>query len=44
MRNILFEGSQTSPARPSDKSSINIKMTMELWWNVADRGSGALVE
>jgi hypothetical protein len=34
----MFEGSQASPACPSDSSSINIKMSMELWWNDTDRG------
>jgi hypothetical protein len=38
MRIPLFEGSQNSPAFPSDKSSINMKMNKEYWWNDAGRG------
>ena len=34
----MFEGSQASPACPSDSSSINMKMRMEHWWNDTDRG------
>jgi hypothetical protein len=32
------EGSQASPACFSDKYSIRIKMSMELWWNDTQRG------
>ena len=37
---ILFEGPLASPACPSDKSSIVIKMKMsvEQWWNDAEKG------
>jgi hypothetical protein len=35
----LFEGSQTSPACPSDKSSIELKMSMEHWWSETDGGN-----
>jgi hypothetical protein len=34
----LFEGSQNCPACPSDKSSINVKVSTEQWWNDTDRG------
>ena len=34
----MFEDSQASPACPSDSSSINMNMSMELWWNDTDRG------
>jgi hypothetical protein len=34
----MFEGFKASPACPSDSSSINRKMSMEHWWNDADRG------
>jgi len=33
----LFEGSQNSPARPSGKNNINIKMSTEQWWDDTDR-------
>jgi hypothetical protein len=36
--NVLFAGSQASPACPSDKISIKVKMSMEHWWNDTDKG------
>jgi hypothetical protein len=33
-----FEHYQASSACPSEKSSINIEMNMEFWWNNTDRG------
>ena len=33
-----FQGSQASPACPSDKISIKLKISVELWWNITDRG------
>ena len=35
---LFFKGSQASPASPSDKSSINIKMATQHWWNDNDGG------
>ena len=35
----LFESSQVSPACPTDKSSIKMKMITEHWWNDTDRGN-----
>ena len=29
----LFEGSLSSPAWPSDKSRVEIQMSVEQWWN-----------
>jgi hypothetical protein len=34
----LFEGSQTSSACPSDKSSIKTEMIMDCGWDNTDRG------
>jgi len=34
----LFEGFQASPARPSHKSSIKMKISTEHWWNDTERG------
>jgi hypothetical protein len=36
----LFDGSQASPACPSDKTSIKLKMSMEYWWSDTDSGGG----
>ena len=33
------EGSQASPACPSDNSSIKVEMSIERWWNDVDRGN-----
>jgi hypothetical protein len=30
----LFDGSQISPACPSDNSSIHLKSGMERWWKI----------
>jgi hypothetical protein len=35
----LFGGSQASLVCPSDKSSINMKMSMELWWYNSNRNT-----
>jgi hypothetical protein len=34
----LFECSQVSPACPSDRVSIKMKMSMKHWWKDTDRG------
>jgi hypothetical protein len=34
---VLFEGSLSSPACPSDKSCVEMQMSVEHWWNDADR-------
>ena len=34
----LFGGFQGSPACPSGKTSMKLKMSMEHWWNGTDRG------
>jgi hypothetical protein len=34
----LFEGSQASLICPSDKNSVNMKMSVKEWWNCTDRG------
>ena len=36
--NVMFEGSQASPACPSEKSNIKMKLSTEQWWNGTDRG------
>ena len=36
-----LEGAWSSPACPSDKGSIKIKISMEHWWNDNDRGNGS---
>jgi hypothetical protein len=38
LSNVVFDGTQTSPACPSDKKSRKIKMSVEHWWNGTDRG------
>jgi hypothetical protein len=38
----LSEGSMASPACPSDKSSIKVKMSTEHLWNDTDRGTERL--
>jgi hypothetical protein len=38
-RTQILEGSQASPACPSDTSSVKMKMGMEHWWNDTDRGN-----
>ena len=35
----LFDGSQGSPACPSDKISMQLKMGRENWWSDTDRGN-----
>jgi hypothetical protein len=35
---VLFEVSQASPACPSAKSTIMMKMSIEHWWNDTDKG------
>ena len=35
---VLLDGSQASPACPSVKTDIKLKMSMEHWWNGTDRG------
>ena len=34
----LFEGSMSSPACPSDKSHVEMQMSVEHWWNDTCRG------
>jgi hypothetical protein len=34
---LLFENSHASPACPSDRSRMKVKMSMEHWWNDTDR-------
>ena len=34
----LFQGFQSSPSCPSDKSSLKMTMSMEQWWKDTDRG------
>ena len=34
----LFEGSQASPACPSDNRSVKMKMGVEHWWNGTEWG------
>jgi hypothetical protein len=34
----FLEGSQVSPVRPSDKSGIEMQMSVKHWWNDTDRG------
>lgn len=33
---VLFEGSLDSPSRPSENSTVKIKMCVEHWWNNTD--------
>ena len=40
----LFEGSQASPACPSDNSSVKMKLGVERWWNGTARGKEVPVE
>ena len=34
----LFDSSEGSPACPSDKNSMKLKMSVEHWWNVTNSG------
>jgi len=34
----LFKGSQASPACPSDKSVVEMNMSVEHWWNDTEWG------
>jgi len=36
--NALFEGPQSSPAGPPNRSSIMKKMTVQYWWSASNRG------
>ena len=35
---VRFKVPRLRPPCPSDKISIKLKMSVELWWNVTDRG------
>ena len=43
-RCYVSKGSQASPTRLSDYNSINVKMSMERWWNDTDRENEVLGE
>jgi hypothetical protein len=34
----LFEVPQATPACPSNKSNIKVKLSMDQWWNDTERG------
>lgn len=40
---VLFEGSQALPICPCNMSDVKMKMTMEHWWNTADRGKSKCI-
>jgi hypothetical protein len=38
---LCFEGSRASTARPSDKSSVKMNMSVDPWWDNTERGNGS---